>query len=91
MQWVFVQQEMDTDAIQRQDDPPATSPKFEDLSPEAQKQVKAAWKVIKGLAKASVVGDGKAIFYGSGHAASGDEKMSADDPYYIAVNLSRRP
>lgn len=91
MHWRFVENIVDTAELLRGDDEPLTSPRYNDLDEDAQRQAKLVHKAIRGLVKAGVVGEGQIVVNAAGKTITGDEKMPRDDPNFIAISIGRRP
>ena len=91
MPWNFVTREYDTAAFLRDDPDPTTAPRYENLDERSQKQVTAANKVIRGLIKAGMVGEGKVAISASGHAHHDPVRMPTDPSSadFIAVSIGR--
>jgi hypothetical protein len=90
--WAFVTIEKDTAEYLRNGDTPLTSPRYEDLDDKARRQVNATHKVIRGLIKAGVVGEGKVRISASGNAWN-ETRMSADPSAadFVGISIGRVP
>jgi hypothetical protein len=90
MQWQMVTTERDTAEYLRNEDDPLTSPRFSDLDERSQRQAKAVHKVIRGLLKAGVVGEGKVRISASGNTW-GEERPSLDPNQadFVGISIGR--
>lgn len=89
MHWNLVQNEMDTAQLLRKDKQLLTSPRYDDLSERAQKQVDVILAAMRGLVKAGAVGEGTVRVNASGYAHHDPIRMPADEKDFIAFNIGR--
>ena len=89
--WILVAMELDTAELERLDNTPMTSPRYDDLIPECQKQARLVYKSIKNLVKAGAVGEGKIVINASGEATPEASSLTWEAPDFVAFNVARRP
>lgn len=68
---------------------PLTSPRYDDLSPRAQKQVDLVTAAIRGLVKAGAVGEGEVRINAAGYAHHDPEHMPVGDSDFVGLNIGR--
>lgn len=92
MGWTYVSRDVDSAEFLRDESLPLTSPRYDDLDSRQKRQAMAAHKVIRGLVKAGVVGEGKIRVNAAGHRHH-ENRMPADPSSadFIAINIGRVP